>query len=47
MDKPDSVKILAEMIALTYAMGADEDGVNSYFEMLDDDTKEVLSVLTR
>ena len=47
MDKPDSVKILAEMIALTYAIGADEDGVNPYFEMLDDDTKEVLSVLTR
>jgi len=47
MDKPDSVKILTEMIALAYAMGADEDGINPYFEMLDDDTKEVLSVLTR
>jgi len=47
MDKPDSVKILEEIIALTYAMEAKEDGINPYFEMLDDDTKEVLSVLTR
>lgn len=47
MDKPNSVKILAEIIALTYAMGADEDGVNPYFEMLDDDTKEVLSELMK
>ena len=42
MDKPDSVKILAEIIALTYTMGAEEDGSNPYFEMLDDNTKEVL-----
>lgn len=39
---PNSVKILAEIIALTYAMGAEEDGSNPYFEMLDDNTKEVL-----
>jgi len=45
MDKPNSVKILAEIIALAYAMGADEDGVNPYFEMLDDDSKNVLSEL--
>ena len=47
MDKPDSVKILAEIIALAYDMGADEDGVNPYFEMLDDNTKEILSELVR
>jgi len=47
MDKPDSVRILTEIIALAYDMGADEDGVNPYFEMLDDDTKEVLSELVR
>ena len=47
MDKPDSVKILAEIIALAYAMGADEDGINPYFEMLDDNSKAVLSELMR
>lgn len=43
MDTPDSVKILTEIIALTYAIGADENGVNPYFEMLDDNTKTLLS----
>lgn len=47
MDKPDSVKILAEIIALAYDMGAEEDGSNPYFEMLDDNTKEILSELVR
>lgn len=46
-NKSDVIKLFIEIVTLGYVMGADENGVNPYFEELDDDTKELISELLR